>query len=237
MVRIIQLFKTIIPFRIWNTLRSWFFIAKRYLTNDYSQSGETGIIRELLQKGKDETGFFIEIGANDGITVSNTFGLIKKGWAGLSVEANPDVFKLLQRNLKRYPKVKTVCVAVAPEKGPIKLYLGKNDPQGLLSTISTEHSAWFEEHRSEEYRMVPGIPLTQLLDEHGIISNPDVLIIDAEAMDYEILLSLDFTRYRPTLIVTEDYQAKNDLKFQLLKQVGYHFERQVGCNTFWRRQS
>lgn len=230
-----QLLKKIIPEGLWNTLRTRFYEAKNNLNNDYSQSGETKIIRELLPKRKSETGFFIEIGANDGISVSNTYGLLKRGWSGLSVEANPLVYKILKQNLKRYPQVKTVCVAVAPQRGPVKLFLGKNDPKGLLSTISTEQSDWFDEHRSDEYLEVPGIPLTELLEEHRVPSNPDLLVVDAEGMDFEILKSLDLNRYRPTLIVTEDYQPKNAAKFQLLTAAGYRLVRQAGCNTFWLR--
>jgi hypothetical protein len=52
-------------------------------------------------------------------------------------------------------------------------------------------------------------------------------------MDYDILLTLDFQKYRPRLIVTEDYEPKNAAKFDLLERVGYSLIRKVGCNTFW----
>lgn len=232
-----QLLKKIIPVRLWKALREGYSRLKesyfKYILNDYSQAGETVCIRELLQKKHGETGFFVEIGANDGVTVSGTYGLMRKGWSGLSVEANPAVFERLEQNLKKFPKVKTICAAVAPKKGSIKLYLGKNDPQGLLSTISTESSAWFEAHRSEDYIDVTAIPLTELLDEQGVPLNFDLLVVDTEGMDYEILLTLDFQKYHPKLIVTEDYLPKNAIKFQLLERAGYTFTRQVGCNTFW----
>jgi len=229
--------KKIIPVRLWLVLEFSYMKFKglylKYISHDYSQAGETINIRDLLQKGKREKGFFIEIGANDGMTVSSTFGLIINGWSGLSVEANPTIFERLEKNLKKFPKVKTVCAAVAPERGSIKLFMGKNDPQGLLSTISTESSEWFDEHRSDNFIEVPGIPLTELLDEQDAPICPDLLVIDTEGMDYEILLTLDFQKYRPKLIVTEDYQSKNLIKFQLLENIGYTFKRQVGCNTFW----
>ncbi len=232
-----KLFKKIIPFRLWNALRNRYYNSKelysKYILHDYSQAGETVAIRDLLQKRKGEKGFFIEIGANDGVTVSATFGLMMNGWSGLSVEANPSVFERLQKNLKKFPKVKTVCVAVAPEKGTIKLYYGNNDSQGLLSTISTESSVWFEKHRSLDFIDVTAIPLTELLEEQEVPLCPDLLVIDTEGMDYEILLTLNFQKYRPKLIVTEDYQPKNAMKFRMLEQAGYTFTRQVGCNTFW----
>ena len=234
------LLKRYIPLWLWSDLRCKYYKSKdlyfKYVLNDYSQAGETVNIRQLLQKNRKEKGFFVEIGANDGVTVSNTFGLIKNGWSGLSIEANPAVFVQLKNNLKKFTKIKTICAAVALGRGPIKLFYGKNDPQGLLSTISTENSVWFEEHRSKDYIEVPGIPLTELLEEQDVPLCPDLLIIDTEGMDYEILLTLDFHKYTPKLIITEDYQPKNILKFQLLENVGYSFMRRVGCNTFWLRK-
>ncbi len=234
-----KILKKYIPSLLWNLVRGGYYTIKesysKYVLDDYSQAGETLVIRQLLQKGKKDEGFFIEVGANDGKTVSNTFGLVKNGWSGLSVEANPNVFVRLERHLRKYPKVKAVCLAVAPERGAVKLFFGKNDPLGLLSTISTESSEWFEKHRSENYVEVPGVPLTELIDEQAAPSAPDLLVIDAEGMDYEILLTLDFRKYRPKLIVTEDYELKNEVKFKILEFAGYTFARRVGCNTFWLR--
>lgn len=233
------LLKKYLPAAIWNFARRHFYKSKeiyfKCVLIDYSQAGETIYILNLLQKKKTEKGFFVEIGANDGKTVSNTYGLVKKGWSGISVEANPRVFIRLESNLKKYPLVKTVCAAVAPQSGPVKLFLGKNDPQGLLSTISTESSAWFDAHRSEAYIEVSGRSLDELLHEQDAPTCPDLLVVDIEGMDYEILQTLDFKKYRPRLIVTEDYQAKNPEKFLLLEQAGYTFQGRVGCNTFWLR--
>jgi FkbM family methyltransferase len=232
-----KLLKKYIPAQLWSLLRQKYYKSKedyyKLILNDYSQAGETIVIRNILNGRKTKKGFFVEIGANDGITVSSTFGLVKEGWSGLSVEANPNVFIRLERNLKEFPKVKTVCAAVALKNGPVKLFYGKNDPHGLLSTISNESSEWFEEHRSEEYIEVPGVPLNDLLEAQKAPLCPDLLIIDTEGMDYEILQSLDFHKYKPKLIVTEDYSPKNSKKFQLLELAGYSFVQQVGCNTFW----
>lgn len=232
-----RLIKKYIPVWLWNSFRNRYCQTKesysKYILGDYSQAGETLFIRQLLQKSNKDGGFFIEVGANDGKTVSNTFGLVKNGWSGLSVEANPNVFVRLEKNLRKFPKVKTVCLAVAPERGVVKLFFGKDDPQGLLSTISTESSEWFEKHRSDSYVEVPGVPLTELLDEQAAPLILDLLVIDAEGMDYEILLTLDFNKYRPKLIVTEDYELKNEAKFKVLEFAGYSFARRVGCNTFW----
>jgi len=226
-------FKKLIPSGLKRQLRNAVVSLKHWFNNDYSQAGETKAIIKLLQKGKNQTGFFIEIGANDGFTFSATYGLVKKGWSGLSVEANPLVYNKLNQNLHRFTKIKTVHAAVAQASQPVKLFLGNNDPQGLYSTLCNDQNEWFAEHRSEHFIEVPGITLSELLDKNAVPTLPDLLLIDAEGMDLEVLQTLDFIKYRPRLIVTEDYAPKNEVKSKLLRAHGYRFEQQVGCNGFW----
>ena len=42
--------------------------------------------------------------------------------------------------------------------------------------------------------------------QYGAPTRPGMLLIDAEGMDFEVLNGLDFDRYRPTIIVTEEYE-------------------------------
>jgi len=63
----------------------------------FSQNGQDEFFLEELFVGQD-SGFFVDIGANDGVTFSNTYALERKGWRGLCVEPHPDVFEQLRRN-------------------------------------------------------------------------------------------------------------------------------------------
>lgn len=80
---------------------------------------------------------------------------------------------------------------------------------------------------------IEGVPLADFLENQGVPSGFDLLLIDSEGMDLEILQTLDPRRHRPFLIVTEDYAPKNDAKFDLLRSFGYNYQNRVGCNTFW----
>ena len=59
---------------------------------NYSQNNEQEIILNLF---KGRTGTFLDIGANDGITLSNTYALSLQGWKGLLVEASPKAYERL----------------------------------------------------------------------------------------------------------------------------------------------
>lgn len=61
----------------------------------YSQAGQDKYLIENIYKNK-EKGFFIDIGAHDGITYSNTYYLEKElGWSGICIEPNPKIYKQL----------------------------------------------------------------------------------------------------------------------------------------------
>lgn len=49
---------------------------------DYSQAGQSAWVHDLIG----DTGYFVDIGAHDGIVHSNTYGLEQLGWDGLCVE-------------------------------------------------------------------------------------------------------------------------------------------------------
>lgn len=207
---------------------------EQYLFRDYSQKSETQGVRKTLKNYPSK--FFVEIGSNDGITYSTTYGLLLDGWSGWSIEANPITYKSLVVNLNKFDKVKTFNIAIAPKQGKVKLWLGKNDPQGLLATISEEEGDWYKAHRSSEYIEVDSMPLSQFLARQNTPTHFGLLMIDAEGMDLEILHTLDPAQHRPKLIITEDYEPKNAEKFSLLKSYGYTFLKKIGCNTFWIAQ-
>lgn len=83
----------------------------------YSQSGEEGIIAEILRRIGVEQGWFVEFGAVDGKRLSNTFALVEKGWSGLYIEGNPLDHADLLKNMQPFPKVRTLTSYVTCEAG------------------------------------------------------------------------------------------------------------------------
>ncbi|XP_076760564.1 uncharacterized protein LOC143429061 [Xylocopa sonorina] len=74
--------------------------------------GQASVIRKILQNKKN--GFFVECGAYDGVTRSNTFVLERLlNWTGLLIEADPLNFsKMLMKNRKAY--LTPTCLAIEP---------------------------------------------------------------------------------------------------------------------------
>lgn len=62
----------------------------------YSQNNEQTYIRTHFENYR---GRFLDIGAYDGITFSNTYSLVLDGWSGVMIEGSPMTFEMLKTNI------------------------------------------------------------------------------------------------------------------------------------------
>jgi hypothetical protein len=70
----------------------------KFHQNIFSQSGQDGIIEEILRRLDLKHGVFVEFGAWDGIHLSNCRYLLFKNWQGVFIEADPLKFSKLKEN-------------------------------------------------------------------------------------------------------------------------------------------
>lgn len=78
---------------------------KKYKRNVHSQNGEDGIIEELFKRLNIDTGWVCEFGAWDGIHLSNTFNLVKKGFNAVLIESDEKKYKDLINTAQKYPNI------------------------------------------------------------------------------------------------------------------------------------
>lgn len=78
----------------------------QYARNEYSQYGEDGIIEHVLSKIPNKDSWCVELGAWDGIHLSNTFNLIRnRGYRSVLIEADRRKYLELQRNMAPFDAV------------------------------------------------------------------------------------------------------------------------------------
>lgn len=77
--------------------------------------GEGEIIKSLLSKLPNQNRCCVDIGASDGVTMSNTFSLFTSGWSGLAIEASGAAFANLSYELENFSEVKLYKNKVYPE--------------------------------------------------------------------------------------------------------------------------
>ena len=169
-------------------------------------------------------GFFVEIGAYDGITQSNSVLLEKQGWNGLFIEASPGNFAKCCKNRPNMITEHAACVSKAYDKLCITI-----TDVGLMSMTTNsamrghERETWLERgegfNKGERQNIdVPATQISKLFDKHQI-EMVDLLILDVEGAEIDVLDGLDFDQHAPAYIVTEDlYDEKI---YNYLKSKGY----------------
>jgi FkbM family methyltransferase len=175
----------------------------------YSHPADGGIDTMLAELVPGGDGVFVEAGAHDGYTQSNTFYLERHcGWSGVLVEAVPELFRRARR---RRPRSQVfACALVAPEREgrPVEVRFG--DLCSAVGADSDHVARGLGPSRRQSYTVaVPGRTLSAVLDEAGV-ARPDVLVLDVEGSELEVLAGLDLERHGPAhmLIETNDRAAQ-----------------------------
>lgn len=152
--------------------------------------------------------FFIQIGANDGISSDPIRRFVTRNHvAGLVVEPLKDIFEKLVHNYRDFPRVRPVNVALHQSAKSMQIH--RVDPvigahlgewaQGIGSFKASHH---FLSETPEQVMMsetVPCITLSELMEQQNV-AGLDLLQIDTEGYDREILKMIDFTRHKPAII-------------------------------------
>ena len=98
----------------------------------HSQFKQDQFINENFFKNK-INGFFVDIGAHDGKTFSNSLFFEGLGWNGVCVEPNPKIFKSLKNNRK----CKCFEVAISDKIGKSSFFQITSDID-MLSGLTDE---------------------------------------------------------------------------------------------------
>ena len=93
-----------------------------------SSFGLNGLDRQLIEHLLPKSGYCIELGANDGVSQSNTLvPEIAHGWSGCLIEPVSSSFKLLERNRssERNQLVQAACVSFDYPGDTVQIALSK----------------------------------------------------------------------------------------------------------------
>ncbi|MFN2202562.1 MAG: FkbM family methyltransferase, partial [Caldilineaceae bacterium] len=163
------------------------------------------ILRSLLPDKQD--GFYVDVGAYQPKRFSNTYHFYQRGWRGINIDATPGAMSLFNKQRSRDTNLE---IAVSSEPQNLTFYMF-NEP-----AVNTFDSDLAEERRQPgKYVMVGQVTiatrrLDDILDEYLPPGQQiDILAIDVEGYDMQVLLSNDWKRYRPSLVLIEDAYIKS----------------------------
>ena len=183
---------------------------------NYSQNNEQDIITKLF-KGK-EFGKFLDIGANDGITLSNTYNLASLySWTGLLVEASPKAYERLLNTYKWIDRdLDFQNVAIGKEDGYLDFYesgelLNKGDIALVSSGVKSELDRWKSLNMPFEKISVPMTSVETML-ARSRHTHFDLLSLDIEGMELEVLPQIDFKALGIQVAVIE-FNGKDLIKY------------------------
>ena len=186
----------------------------------YSQLGQDKNVLEYYAQKKD--GYFVEIGAYDGIDLSNTYALELLGWKGICVEPLPSCYESLTQNRT----CKTYNVAVDKVGGRVLEFIVADMLSGDLARIDKPRVA--DTYGLLNRISVPTMNFTDLLDNACAPSHMEFLSLDTEGSEYDILLGLDFKKYSFGYISVEHNfkePARSNIKAILLEN-GYVYKQE-----------
>ncbi len=193
---------------------------------------ERDFLFSLAKRQKDV--FFVEIGANDGVSGDFLYYFVKKHkWRGVALEPLPDIFARLQHTYRSDNNVVLLCAALAERDGAVKFY--RVQPGKGVPEICDQLGSFSRDVIVSHKRLFPGIErciaevevravcFDTLTRQFGI-DKIDVIAIDTEGYDFEVLKQIDFQRFRPGVVIYEQLHLSDAVKVEsqaLLMNCGY----------------
>lgn len=198
----------------------------------YSQSNQDKFLLEKYFPTK-TNGFYVDIGANNGITASNTKIFEDIGWDGICVEPNPIIFTELEKNRKS--KNYQVCISNLEKK-----YVDFCQVDGYAEMLSGILELYDERHKQRilnEQQMYGGKRQKIQVPNHkfsDLITVPyiDYLSIDTEGSELDVLRSIDFTKTKIRIITVENNYETLDFQ-RYLQQYHFKFITRLGADEVY----
>lgn len=171
--------------------------AHKFAQKSYSQSGEDLIIKficdNLIDKPKP---VYMDIGAFHPFKYNNCHVLYEAGSSGINIEPNPEGIELFNKFRKRDINLNT---GIGKENAFQKYYM--MDMPELNTFLKKE--AYKREKQIVGEKELPVMTFNSIVEQYLYGITPDIVSIDIEGLDEEIIKSINFEKYRPSVFCIE----------------------------------
>jgi FkbM family methyltransferase len=184
-------------------------LIRAYGQPQYSEGLEEVVIRDYFEEKRG--GVFVDIGAADYRTGSNTYYLEKHlGWSGIAVDALPSY---REGYTQHRPSTRFFVYFVSDHsRGRATVYVPKDTRQ----TADWKRPEYGPANEID----VPTITLTELLLEQRV-TRVDLLSVDVELAEPRVLAGFDIDRFRPALVCIEAWPPVRQRILDYFARHGY----------------
>jgi FkbM family methyltransferase len=197
-----------------------------YKVHETCQIENLGYLLEQLPKpfgifDPDYRGRFVEVGAFDGITYSNVWGLARDGWSGIMIEPMPENLEKLYEEHKDSPQIIVVPVACSDKEGVLPMFFEREGSR--------------EAKPNELCHQIKTMRLDDILNEVGWKPDFDLLVIDVEDHEQPVLRGFDLAYWRPKLAIIETHGHQRGIIHGIFESL-YRIYSEDGLNTLFVRR-
>ena len=176
-----------------------------YARESYSQNGEDMLLETIF--GERKNGYYVDIGAHHPKRFSNTYIFYKKGWCGINIDAMPGSMALFK---KMRPRDTNLEIAISEKKEILNYYIFDEPAVNTLSDKTAKKQLEKNQYNLVQKVTLQSYPLKEILLKYLPANySIDFLNIDTEGLDFDVLKSNDWIRYRPNVVIVE--HADNDI--------------------------
>jgi FkbM family methyltransferase len=174
----------------------------------FSQYQQDKFLDEVLFNRK-KNGFFIDIGAHDGVSINNTLFFEKyRTWRGLCIEPNPLVYDKLIKNRRSINL--NVCIGNSDEIVKFTQIVGYSEMlSGVTSTYDERHLDRINNEIGQRGGEIKSIDVQMVrLENINEIKGKEIdfVSIDTEGNEFDIVKSIDFEKiYVKVLVIENNY--------------------------------
>ncbi|MDT3676189.1 FkbM family methyltransferase [Microcystis wesenbergii] len=188
----------------------------------FSQEGED-ILLERIFENKTK-GFYVDIGSHHPQRFSNTYNLYLKGWSGINIDPMPNSMQKFNQLRKRDTNLE---LGISSTKKTLNYYIfNETALNGFNKPLSLERDK-LENYEIIDIKEIDTFPLSEILNKY-LPENKhiDVMSIDVEGLDYQILESNDWDKYRPSIILVEEIEKVDLLSINSSRIASFLIDRE-----------
>jgi FkbM family methyltransferase len=216
-----------------NLLNEYFNEINNNNSNFYSQNKQDEFISKYIFKGY-KNGYFMDIGANDGITINNTLHFEEHyNWRGTNVEPLDKAYKKLVQNR---PKCNNIQIVINNIDGLCDFIHNDGYTEmisGLVETYCSDHKQRLmnelNQHGGNSVIKKTKTKTLKTICNENNISHINYLSIDVEGAEMVVLESIDYHHtFIDVISFEENYENTTQSIIKFLETKGYIYIGKFG---------